>query len=102
MRRKKVRKSIHDQLVSKLEEKLREEEMYDEIQTFWKYSNKSYAGEIDIFARKDKVYTFYEVKSNLTTKSRNTAQNQFERFQLAFPTLNVEGYLYTGGDLIKL
>ncbi len=97
---KNIKKSIHDQLVSKLEEKL--QGTHDSLQVFWKYNMHGYCGEVDILGKTGSLYTFYEVKCHLTKKSMKTAHEQYERFKAAFPKLNAPGYFYSGKELIRL
>lgn len=93
---------MHNQIVRGLETELLAAGTHQSIETFWVYSKNGYCGEVDLLGKDEREFTFYEVKCHLTTKSRNTAQNQFERFKKAFPKYSVTGYLYANGEFIKL
>lgn len=91
----------HDNLVYRLEEKLRNFG-YQNIEKFKQYKKGTNIGEIDLLLKSDKGCLFIEVKCNYTKSSLRKARKQYRRYKRIFPEINVLGMYYTGDKLFEL
>lgn len=83
----------HDRMVMKGAEQLRKKG-YD-VDVFYEYHVGDYTGEMDIRARKGRLYEYHEYKCSLTPKTEKKAMEQFERVRNAYPNMRWKFFLHT-------
>ena len=96
------RRPDHDSLVMRLYNELRQVKDYDRFWKFMKYNRNGQVGEVDLLMMFRNTYEFYEIKTTCSHRSKKIAQNQFDRYKLAFPEQHVLGYWYYGEKIHSL
>ena len=94
----------HDLILNNLEKRIKEYDRYTEINKNFEYNTGLFNGEVDLLCYDSKfnVWHFYEVKSSDRPARTFKAHEQYQRFQKAFPNLEVRGVLVNNKGVYRL
>lgn len=94
--------SIHDGIVKSLKDKLDLDPRFENCTTHIVYSRFGLCGEIDLLAKKDDYWWFFEIKCKDRSRAFRKATAQYQRFKKAYPNLRTRGIYVTPTGIRRL